>query len=506
NFIIIDLWNFFDSENIIEEINDYLFLILCSNNEKYKNLAKEKINNLSKSILEPIINNFFGIAIKMHKDDISKSIEDINYFPKSIIVFDNLERMGKKSWEIIKLIQKLSRIKNFVFILTMDVDKINNNSNGFEKGIEKFIDLPSYNLKQDYTSLLISLGFNKETSSEIDKLLKIDIGKKQFSIRELRKIMLNNLIYKEYINMSKLRNIFSLRNKIWKIENKDLFDFCENDFIKFTSFLFDIASNVRNMIESLKSIFIVYDKFSEIDYFLHDLEYIFLASNNILEKNYKIFFDDNVKSFIKQNLNISDNEFKLYHMEYSNHIIMIYSEKCNELFNLFKEIKKELENKISDLSMKIKENKINISKKIKRIEGYKKKIKKENDSEDTIHNKIINLEESIKRELRSSNKIEEDNSSMEKKINISKDLLNKIDILSNDFLSINKVFAKYISDINNLYEKNLQEEYEFEKIEYFFFNFKKNFELVINASDFNNFSEKIINFFIENFNEFVETF
>ncbi|MGL4617178.1 MAG: P-loop NTPase fold protein [Mycoplasmoidaceae bacterium] len=509
NFIIIDLWNFIDSDDMIDEIFKHIIFNLGSNSKKCSMLAQEIVNNGLKYIIEPLVNNTLNTNIKMHKKNVNAKAKKTK-FKKSIIVFDNLERMGKRSWEIMKLIQKLSNIDNLIFILTMDIDKINDGSDEFEKGIEKFIDLPSYNLKQDYVSLLNNLGFNKEISMEIDKLLKIHIGKKHFSIRELKKIMLNESFFKKYMNISKLRVIFILKNKIWKISNKDLFQFCKNNFVKYTSFLIEMYFYQNKMKDSFNEIFSKYninhDQINEVNAFFLFLKSIFSRSSKNLQKDYEIIFDDDVKEFIKNNLYQNHEELKLYDKDHSKNIIKKNNEELNSLSCLFAEIKVELKNKINSLTQLIKDNENIISDKEKRIEKHNKKIKKQHDSNDTKHDIVLISEKTIERETNEINELKNSNSSIRSNIIICDDLLKDIKDAIYDFESLNKIFNKYSSDIKKLYKKNSSEFYEFEKINLFFFNLYDKYELPLNFNDENSLKQEILIYFKENFDEFVEFF
>ncbi|MGL5591341.1 MAG: P-loop NTPase fold protein [Mycoplasmoidaceae bacterium] len=509
NFIIIDLWNFIDSDDMIKEIFNHLFFILGSTDQKIFEITKDILNKGLKFFLEPSINIVLKTNLKLHKENISLPIEKLK-FSETIIVFDNLERMGKKSWEIMKLIQKLSKLKNIVFILTMDADKINDDSNGFENTIEKFIDLPSYNLKLDYSSLLNNIGFKKEISLDIDKLLKIDNKKKQFSIRELKKIMQNDPLLEKYIKMNRLKILFFLKNKIWKIDNSYFFDFCEVDFIKYHSFLFQIISYKNKLNKSSNEIFSNYrDNYYnriEIDIFFNSLHSNFSKTFQILQKEYKIIFDDNIKFFLKECLNYDDNQFKLFDKNYFKNNFNNYNEKLANLLNLFNEINKEFKIKIKILSDLIESNDLKISKKKKRIEKDEKDINKENESDDTIHKNILILRKSIEYESNEINELQRLNSSKKDEINYYENLLKNLKININEFKSIGEAFKIYDNSFEKIYRKNLKEEYEFEKINSFFWNLDNKDKILLNANSDNFSKEKTLDYFEKNIEKFIKFF
>ncbi|MGL5246307.1 MAG: P-loop NTPase fold protein [Mycoplasmoidaceae bacterium] len=500
NFIIIDLWNFLESDEIISDIFKYLFYKLSSVDKKILEIAKEIANKGLKYLFEPALQAFLNIDKKMHKDKLKKPIEKLK-IQNTIIIFDNLERMGDSSLEIMRLIQKLSKIENFVFILPMDIDKMNDNSDKFEKRIEKFIDLPSYDLKQDYISLLNNLGLKKEISFEIDKLLRIDIGKKFFSIRELKKIIQDERILRNCKNMSKLKLIFFLRNRIWKISNKDLFIFFEPSFIKFNFFLTDLFLNQNEIIDSFTEIFptlnnsyYTYNWRNSVDPFFETLKSFFSKANILLKNNYVINFAEEIKDFFKKSSDHNKGDLILYDRNYFNNIYNIYNDNYDNLFKLINKIKQEMKNKKANL---LKEEKINESENIKKSKILNKYVQKE--EKDSIHeSKIITLEKTINNytNIISEIKIEIDNIDS---------LFEEIKIINDKFNSINNIFKKHISNLEEIYKKNLKKEYEFELINNIFLKLDnyKFYNFFSNTTDYNVKKDYTVNFFQENFDSFL---
>ena len=80
------------------------------------------------------------------------------------MIVDNVERIGKEAWEIIKIVQKLTSISGFIFLLPMNAYAINNvisRNDNVECQIEKYIDIPMYIFQQNYTCILENYGIKK---------------------------------------------------------------------------------------------------------------------------------------------------------------------------------------------------------------------------------------------------------------------------------------------------------------------------------------------------------
>lgn len=344
NFVIIDLWNYFESDDISYEVCKNLFDILASSNDKFKNKWKWLKRKFINDILMPKINHKFDTDIKIQNRnyDIFKKIK----FDNTIIVFDNLERIGESKWEVIKLIQKLSRIKNLVFILTMDVDKMNDDSDNFENRIEKFIDMPTFILNPNCLSLLVNLGIEKEIAKKISLMFNSHINKKSFSIRELKKIFEEHKIYEKSKKIGGLRTLIFLKNNF--LESGDYFFRWLNE--KEIEIINDFFSNSFNIYKSFRD------------------KYTLLFDNG----SFSCFWND-FKNLINR---VYEIEKKEHNSDIKNNVENIFMNFSNDNIKKFyssKEIKKNLK----DINSFVNENNEEILKRKKSLELLKKSIEKE---------------------------------------------------------------------------------------------------------------------------------
>ena len=96
------------------------------------------------TLKDKVTNNIDSIFNKINKKFRTKN---------SIFLFfiDNLERLGKDSWKVLKSIIKLSQLKNIIFIFPMHIEKMHNNKRVAESEfpIEKYVDLNVFNFDQN---------------------------------------------------------------------------------------------------------------------------------------------------------------------------------------------------------------------------------------------------------------------------------------------------------------------------------------------------------------------
>lgn len=504
NFVIIDIWNFFNSDDMVSDILDKLFYTLCSKKDTLKKWFKKACKFGIKKIFEPALNSFLNTDLDFDTEKIDVSISEIK-FDKTIIVFDNVERMGENSWEVMKLIQKLSMVDNFVFLLPMDATKIYDNENKFEKKIEKFIDLPSYNLKQDYSSLLNSFGFKRDISITIDKLFNIDIGKKFFSIREFKKIIQNKKLFNECKNMKKLETVFYLRSQLWKIDDNNLFLFCIEDFNEYYLFLNKFFSHQLDMSRSINDYF----EQLELNSFFNHLESFESKINSFYDEEYDFSIDDQIVLFLKENKNIYNIEAKIYEREYVDNLLKIFNENYKKTLQTIKKIVTNLYEEEIKLNNDIDINDCNILKKNKRIDSTRKKINKQNSLSDPVQVKIINWENAIQREENLIIETKEKNYEIFDQIELINSLTEDIKLIKTWLKTILEIIKKHNLNIEKNYKENMEKNYEFEIINNFFFNLNNRhflFEIFLEDENDNLLQKKAQDFFKENFNIFINFF
>lgn len=231
NIIIIDVWRFSSHKEIpvqlLMELSNKLSSLI--KDTKKANEFAGKMWNLFKNTfnitLIPMINNKLGTDIPKFKSeyeevkDMDVLLNEISNEIKPTIVFlDNIERLGKDSWEILKAISKLSEIDNILYIFPMNLSKLKQDDDiSYEYPIEKYIDLKYYEFEQDYVGLLEKLGFDEGKTNLFNEILKNQIEGRNLTIREAKqRFNSNNIISIE----SKYDQLKIIVNKIWG--SKDL--------------------------------------------------------------------------------------------------------------------------------------------------------------------------------------------------------------------------------------------------------------------------------------------
>lgn len=226
SIILIDLWEYMNNQNMV---NDIVYDVY----NKLAPLKRKKINRLIKilSIGVKTTLNLSNIFVKnnisldlsltidkklsIKKWSINKIKNHLKNIDKTILIFDNIERIDDKAIEVIKLIQKISNVDKLLIILVMNLEKFKYWKK--EDRINKYITLGKYFKfhQKDYKSILLSKGIKKEFIREINDFLESDNNKNKLSIRDLDK-MLNPIKLNEYITKSKYAWIFYINNNIWK--------------------------------------------------------------------------------------------------------------------------------------------------------------------------------------------------------------------------------------------------------------------------------------------------
>lgn len=220
-YIYIDSWKYLSSNNLV---NDFIV-------ELGKNLAldsgikwfnsKKMIKNIFNYVVVPNINKRFGLSIPKFDYDNSISTINRNITSPTLIIIDNVERLGPTAWEIIRVIQKLSISTNLIFLLSINKDKFNElcglNDNEYEWNLQKYISIPYYNLKPNYKDLIDSYNIPKKYNEQINKILTSQSSDRFLSVREAEKILqLCNFnkeeiidIPNEYYLLSKFRGVWN---------------------------------------------------------------------------------------------------------------------------------------------------------------------------------------------------------------------------------------------------------------------------------------------------------
>lgn len=479
NFMVIDVWTFTSSSNIINDVSITIYEALCKfiniNDQKkqkgffkkigkiilylfptlisitgavienkFPNSSAIEISSSFASALNELNNSVENSNIKDKKQEIVKLLEEINgVIQPSLIVFDNVERMGVHAWEIIKTIQQLSIFDKLLFLLPINKTQLFfNNDYMYEKknesAIDKYITLGTYfDLKQDYLGILKKLEFSDSDAKLINRILNVQINGYNLSIRLIEWSFLNNRI-KEAFDENKYNGLKKIK-KIWNtnyIDEEIKIDFNElnKDYLELDS----IYKSKKNM-----NIYAINDVFNFIPIYKKN-EHLKLFENEYFDKlqDIKTEFIDKDYVFL---MNFSFNWLE----EWDNFINDLEKFK-KHLEDVSKEIiNKKLTNQ-NDIE-NIKNQNINIENKINEFEKQKDNIEKESYHTSEQATRISEL----------NNLLNGHKNSLEKNINIINELINLNKELSTLLVEINKLIKKengeslivFIDEFKNLYDK-----------------------------------------------------
>lgn len=311
------------------------------------------------------------------KNETIKLLNEIKHIIEpSIIVFDNIERMGIHSWEIIKSIQQLSIFDNLLFLLPINKNQLslgntNDNNNKNESLIDKYITLGTYyDLKQNYLGILNKLKFNDKDAELINKILDTEINGYNLSIRLVERALLNNKIKEsfeinKYKGLNKIYNIWP-SNAIDEIIKQDI-EKIQKDYNRLSDIFYNKKYIDRDLVNYIRSFLVNKNNdFYSKDYF----ELI------IIEKN---------TNFINVFQNIIDN-FVNWNEPFLRNIEIDWLVKWNDYLNDLNILKEHLKKKVDSFSLKINNNKEIIRKNEKSNPAIEKEIEKLKNEQNTLIN------------------------------------------------------------------------------------------------------------------------
>lgn len=249
NIVVIDLWNYIHhTTNIVLEMaNQFYGIILNFLPSKFKKKWKRKkfwkmmLADFAASLEQntKITGKLFRIGKYCYKlfadgklgnkSNHHQKIEEIvEHLKPTVVFFDNIERLESYSIEIIKVIQFFSFLPNFVFVLPMNKSELKfsastlstNREMCSEMIITKYITLGIwFEYKQDYSQLLLKLGFSKRIVPELNRSLTLPKQSETvLSIREVEKLFKQNQ-HKRVIdlaNRDKYAGFYYISQNIWK--------------------------------------------------------------------------------------------------------------------------------------------------------------------------------------------------------------------------------------------------------------------------------------------------
>ncbi|MGL5521784.1 MAG: P-loop NTPase fold protein, partial [Metamycoplasmataceae bacterium] len=336
--IIIDAWKYSSTKDVPNELMIELFSKIVKIKSKKKTI--DKFTKFLNQTFIARLNNKWGTEIKLEEWDEEKEIiKEINkeIYEPVLIFLDNIERLEENTWEVMKAIQKMSSLKNFMFVLPMNRKNLDTNksSNYGEEKIDKYISLTGYKFKQNYIGLLKEKGFNEPDIDSLNRILQNEINDEKISVRDLYKYIekqnLNEEFKKSFFHGFYIFKDFFQNNEIIKNEIKNRIEEFTNEKTKKFMDIFDSLSeslmfniliilkktgeNLNNFttkfrLQSKKIKFIFYEKQNELDF----LNSYFANYNNIKIKKFFLFFinseERKILIILKNILKIIKNDIK----------------------------------------------------------------------------------------------------------------------------------------------------------------------------------------------------
>lgn len=231
--LIIDVWKLSSSNDIQEVFIFELFSNFFKNQNSENKLIKicrSFYNHFFSSLIDKIIGSDLP---KSEKKELTKNecIEKLNneINEPTLVIVDNIERLGNDALEIIKVIQKLTILNNFIFLLPINKNTLDftNDTKSCGWAIEKYINLPFYKLTQNYVGIFMSFGFNKEISEILNHVIHVVDKSSEFikipTIREMEKMIRHNINFlKEKFDISKYSLIINFVRKFGIVNQESL--------------------------------------------------------------------------------------------------------------------------------------------------------------------------------------------------------------------------------------------------------------------------------------------
>lgn len=442
--LVVDAWKFSSSKNTDLFIIDEIFSYLSKNYATITNTLTDTLDSAAKTIGHSISNRITGPKLRIKEDKHVKLQELIQRIDEkiepTIIFIDNVERMGDGSWDIIRILSRLTSIKKLLIILPMNLSELNNKNTpnvNLESKIDKFIDLSIYNLEQDYTTMLKNDGFDDSVVGIMNKLLLKPDGERTLSLRNVKTIFRNNDIKpiedRWVLMKSFVKNAWSSWSKLEEcIENETIVAIEKyKKYLEFVNSLIKIQEKIfakipKRKIKKDAKNFLKSEEFKD-EKFLNIKKNGFI---NFFSKESKLQFNSRIfnKLFVGLKFNFEDYDeileiwnkyFKTFSSKISKNpeededssiIIKENNLKIDEILleidNIVKEIEtltsskkiEKLSSEKQELEIKIKDLDEEIEKNVEKISNNKIETKKFKFVDEII--KTINLNEHIKDEIK----------------------------------------------------------------------------------------------------------
>lgn len=302
-------------------------------------------------------------GLKEDSEEILKKIS--KNMPKTIVVLDNVERLENFSWEVLKAIFKISVIENLVFILPMNLNKLENNLyNSIPKSeypIEKYLDMGYFDFKQDYLGLLDKLNFSNH-NEDFNLILNDEIEGQKLSIREVEQRIKDNEFSEDD---NDIKRIINFVENIWGSKEKAI-EIFSNYALDFRNLLLDLYEPT-------------------IEPFLSHLD----------DLNDLILDGDSLKEKISNILDLNQEKIELFlFFEEENRLSKFIENFKSRVVELNNELK-NLENDLKNAKSEIKDKNEKISNLMKKIEDNERWISSEKEKEEFDSEKVIDKERVI---------------------------------------------------------------------------------------------------------------
>lgn len=209
---------------------------------------------------------------------------------RTLVFIDNLERIGKESKKILKIVYKLRVISNVYFILITNVSKMKNfigekENDDQEFPIYKFVNTSVFDFHQDYSSVILTN--NSELAEDEINIINNCLNKTnngiQLSIREFNDWAKENNFWKE-------ENKFGRIIKLSQLENVDIKTTLVNEYSE------AILEQKNHIIAIANEIEKIGNRIEEKQYSFYNIEEITeklkFYSENEIEKRKSFFISD----------------------------------------------------------------------------------------------------------------------------------------------------------------------------------------------------------------------
>lgn len=320
NLFINDLLDILDkNSNAKKKLNNYLSNFLAKSSSNNTNFNLNLINDLNKGINKPIL-----------------------------FIIDNIEKININFEILLRVINKLSIVKNFSFLFI--VDRSHNNAGAYYqntnnelisknyKELKSFVNLPIYKFKQDYTCVLkkYDLSFDMIFSLNylFTSLAKSSMTQKDLDIFLTSNMGNNNHLNKYKLLVSLMKLLPEQRDYINNVISRNIESFLKNleEIYELKRYYFTLSKEQTQRYSSLNSYKeddYKYWNNSDIKNRLQDIfnKIIYIESDNWLSY-YKKFTE--VYKIVNESISNIEKEISTIEKQKSNVKVLKANRSCND--------------------------------------------------------------------------------------------------------------------------------------------------------------------------------